>query len=259
VERLDKRHSATWARGILLMSAQGEQRQAMAHASLVAQPPTDPLEPPPSSPKQPVDVQAAARREEALRREQERVAAEHLRRIQEQLAREREIDRQHADALQRQEMEAQRKALDELRAKQEEQRRQIEEARLKLADEQERREREEQERREHEERARLKLLLEQTQREVQKPAALAYNGLSSGEIVWEGILKGTELITIENGQASSGTVTGSLPGVPCLIQPTDPKKVSVASAPGPRNQYNRLVIRVSANGRTRVTLKWSLP
>jgi hypothetical protein len=73
------------------------------------------------------------------------------------------------------------------------------------------------------------------------------------------MIKGTELITIENGQASSGTVTGALPGVAVLIQPTDTKKVSIASTPGPRNQYSRVVFRVAGNGNTRVTLKWSLP
>ena len=194
---------------------------------------------------------------EPQRRENERAVAEGLRREQEQrISRERELQLQREqDAVRQQEMEAQRKALEELKAKQEEQQRQIEEGRQRLADEQARREREEQARREA---ARVQILRPDPLSQP-KPVQPAYSGPSSGEIVWEGIIRGTELITIENGQASSGTVTGSLPGVACLIQPTDAKKVSIASAPGPRNQYNRLVIRVSGNGRTRVTLKWSLP
>jgi hypothetical protein len=133
--------------------------------------------------------------------------------------------------------------MEELKARQEEQQRQIEEARLKLAEQE----------------------AERRRREAVNPlsptpaAVSRYSGPSSGEIVWEGNIRGTELITIENGQASSGTVTGTLPGVAVLIQPTDPKKVSIASAPGPRNQYTRIVVRVSGNGRSRVTLKWSLP
>jgi hypothetical protein len=133
--------------------------------------------------------------------------------------------------------------MEELKARQEEQQRQIEEARQKLADQ------------EAERRGR-----EAVNRVNPTPAAVSrYSGPSSGEIVWEGSIRGTELITIENGQASSGTVTGALPGVAVLIQPTDPKRVSIASAPGPRNQYTRIVVRVSGNGRSRVTLKWSLP
>ena len=84
-------------------------------------------------------------------------------------------------------------------------------------------------------------------------------GKNSGEIVWEGNIKGTELITIEDGQASSGTVSGALPGVLCLLQPADPKRVSIASTPAPYNQYKRMVFRVSGNGRTRVVIRWSLP
>jgi hypothetical protein len=210
-----------------------------------------------SLPGQVADSQVAAQREEALRQKRERSATETLRREQEQrIAQERDLQRQREqDALRQQELEAQRKALEDLKAKQEAQQRQIEEARQRLAEEQAQREREEKARREA---ARVQILRPDPVAQS-KPVQPAYSGPSSGEIVWEGIIRGTELVTIENGQASSGMVTGSLPGVACLIQPTDAKKVSIASAPGPRNQYNRLVIRVSGNGRTRVTLKWSLP
>jgi hypothetical protein len=73
------------------------------------------------------------------------------------------------------------------------------------------------------------------------------------------MVKGTELITIDNGQPSSGSLTGRLPGVLVLLQPTDPKKVSIASTPGPRNQYARMTMRVVGNGRTRVVVRWSIP
>jgi type IV secretory pathway VirB10-like protein len=87
-----------------------------------------------------------------------------------------------------------------------------------------------------------------------------YSGPRFGTIVWEGEVQGTELITIENGQASSGTVEGDpLPGVPVLVQPTESKRVGIASSPGPRNNYKSIVFRVLGHGRQRVTLRWSLP
>jgi hypothetical protein len=191
---------------------------------------------------------------DALRRERERLATERLKLEQIQReAKEQEARRQQElEAQRQQEAEAQRKAMEELRAKQEEQQRQIEDARRKLAEEQAKRQRDDQ--------ARAQILRpDSSPPATPKPSVPSYAGPSSGEIVWEGTVKGTELITIENGQASSGTVTGSLPGVAVLIQPTDPKKVSIASSPGPRNQYSRVVIRVSGNGKARVTLRWSLP
>lgn len=205
--------------------------------------------PPPPAPKETRDVQLP-QQDDALRRERERLTLERVKLEQvQQEAREQEQRRQQELAQRQQEAEAQQRALAELKTKQEEQQRQIDEERRKLADEQAQREREAQARR---------VNIPTAPAPISQPAP-TYRGPSSGEIVWEGIIKGTELITIENGQSSSGTLTGALPGVAILIQPTDTKKVSIASTPGPRNQFNRLVFRVSGNGNTRVTLKWSLP
>jgi hypothetical protein len=164
-------------------------------------------------------------------------------------AQEQEQRHQQELAQRQQEAEAQQRSLAELKSKQEEQQRQIDEERRKLAEDQAQREREAQARR----------VVTVPVPAPSSPPPPAYRGPSSGELVWEGPIKGTELITIENGQASSGTVTGTLPGVAVLIQPTDTKKVSIASTPGPRNQYSRVVFRVTGNGNTKVTLKWSLP
>ena len=84
-------------------------------------------------------------------------------------------------------------------------------------------------------------------------------GPSSGTVTWEGTIKGTELITIERGDVDKGRLTGSFPQAAFLVQPVDSKKVSIASQPGPRNNYSRLVFRVTGNGLTRVTLRWALP
>ncbi len=126
---------------------------------------------------------------------------------------------QEQEAQRQQELASQRQAMQELLAKQQEQQKQIEDARQKLADEQARREQEEQT-------LRGQLARATSPSPVAPPAAgpaQLYRGPSSGEIVWSGNIKGTELITIEHGQASSGVVTGMLPGVPVLLQPTDTK------------------------------------
>jgi hypothetical protein len=87
-----------------------------------------------------------------------------------------------------------------------------------------------------------------------------YNGPSSGTIIWEGNVHGTEFVTIENGSANKGAlVSGKLPGIPVLIQPQNPKKVGIAGAPGPENKYQRVTLRVQGNGEMKVVLNWSLP
>jgi hypothetical protein len=185
---------------------------------------------------------AAAERDRELRRHEEelrardaQLAAERARFEQE--ARDRE-QRQKDEAL---EQQRQADAQAELRANQQ-----------KLEDDV-RRLREEQRRREEEARQ------AKAEPVPVPPPQRAYTGPSSGEVVWEGVVKGTEIITIEGGRADSGTLRGALPGVAVLVQPTDAKKVSIASSPGPRNGFNRLVFRVSGNGNTRVVIKWSLP
>lgn len=92
------------------------------------------------------------------------------------------------------------------------------------------------------------------------PPEPVYSGPSSGTIVWEGAVSGTELVTIQNGVASPGTlVSGSLPGVAVILQPTDETRVTIAAAPQPADNYQRLVFRVKSKGRTRVSLRWALP
>jgi hypothetical protein len=83
-------------------------------------------------------------------------------------------------------------------------------------------------------------------------------GPSAGEIVWTGNVHGVQLVTIDRDQVDMGTLQGALPGQPCIIQPMDEHHVSVASTPGPRNNYQRLVLRVTGNGSVRVVVKWAL-
>jgi len=86
-----------------------------------------------------------------------------------------------------------------------------------------------------------------------------YTGPNTGMMVWEGDVRGSTMVTIENGKASTGRVTGNpLPGVPCSIQLSDPRNAAIAYAPGPESDYKRVVLQVNSKGRMRVTLRWTV-
>ena len=90
------------------------------------------------------------------------------------------------------------------------------------------------------------------------PSAEQPTGPSSGELVWTGVVNGLKLVTIDRDQVDVGSLQGSLPGVVCVIQPEDEKRVNIVSTPGPDNNFNRLVFRVKGKGSRRVVIKWSL-
>jgi hypothetical protein len=112
---------------------------------------------------------------------------------------------------------------------------------------------------------RLRDLEESLRKQREKDATLAahqtppYQGPSSGTLVWEGDVDGADLIDIQNGSPNHGTVTGTLPGVPCMVQASDPKRVTISTAPAPSNEWKRIVLRVQAKGHTTVTVHWALP
>lgn len=86
-----------------------------------------------------------------------------------------------------------------------------------------------------------------------------YTGPSSGTMVWEGEVRGSTMVTIEDGKASTGRVTGSpLPGVPCSIRLSDYRNVSIAYAPDQESDYKRVVLQVNSKGRIKVTLMWTV-
>ncbi|MDR1728462.1 MAG: PEGA domain-containing protein [Acidobacteriota bacterium] len=89
--------------------------------------------------------------------------------------------------------------------------------------------------------------------------ASSYAGARSGTLVWEGEVRDTDLVTIENGKASAGKLTGDpLPGVPCQVQSSDTGKVTVDVAPGPENQYRGMTLRVAGKKKVKVSLKWTV-
>ncbi len=74
-------------------------------------------------------------------------------------------------------------------------------------------------------------------------------------MTWSGKLKKNEAVAIDGTGASTGTLQGSLPGVPVMIE-IEPKEIGVAEAPGPGNGWRRLVLRSRADRNMVVTIRW---
>lgn len=90
------------------------------------------------------------------------------------------------------------------------------------------------------------------------PTKPAYGGPSSGDIVWQGSVAGNVLVTITGNTCDTGNlISGSLPGVPVIVQPMDAKHIRLAATPAPSNSYQRLVFGVSGKGTVQVVLHWS--
>lgn len=82
-------------------------------------------------------------------------------------------------------------------------------------------------------------------------------GRGGGTIIWEGNIRGSEMVDIDINKASSGQLTGGLPGAPCIIQSVEPQNVRVLIRPSPENRYLKLRLLVIGNGHTRVVVTWA--
>ena len=86
-----------------------------------------------------------------------------------------------------------------------------------------------------------------------------YSGPTSGVMVWEGDVRGPVMVTIEDGKASTGRVTGNpLPGVPCSIVLSDYKNAVIAYMPGRESDYKRVVLQVNSRGKVSVEMRWTV-
>jgi len=101
---------------------------------------------------------------------------------------------------------------------------------------------------------------ERAHEEAASRQPVAYAGPSAGTIVWRGTVRGTTLVTITGNLSDVGQViSGSLPGVLVMVQPSDAKHVGVASTPAPSNSYQRLILRIQGTGDLQETVQWSVP
>ncbi|MEI9975277.1 MAG: hypothetical protein WDO73_26380 [Ignavibacteriota bacterium] len=164
--------------------------------------------------------------------------------------------------LQRREIDAQREELERQRLQIEQQKREQEAQRLRDESEKSRRQEEiEKAQRDAESKQRevdqqRRRVLEDEQAKKKAVEERRYTGPSSGSLTWEGQVDGLQLVEIENGSANVGTVNGTLPGVACMIQPSDAKRVIIADPPRPANRFNRLVFRVQGKGHVSVRFSW---
>jgi hypothetical protein len=97
--------------------------------------------------------------------------------------------------------------------------------------------------------------------EAAKPKARpAYQGPTSGVIVWEGEVTGYALVTISGNESDSGRiVSGALPGTSIIVTPSDGKHVRIAASPAPSNSFQRMAFGVNGKGPTQVKILWSIP
>jgi hypothetical protein len=78
-----------------------------------------------------------------------------------------------------------------------------------------------------------------------------------GEMVWRGELPKDAVLIIQDGRyASTGTVTGALPGVPVKIDLEPKEGLTVVSAPARSNNWMVLVINAS-QPQTEITIRWT--
>ncbi|MGA8088695.1 MAG: hypothetical protein WCA10_15550 [Terracidiphilus sp.] len=83
-------------------------------------------------------------------------------------------------------------------------------------------------------------------------------GPATGQLIWTGNVSGIQLVTIDHDHADVGSVEGALPRLPCVIQPTNEKKVGIVVTPSPTNNYDRLVLRVVGKGSMRIVIDWAV-
>ncbi len=89
------------------------------------------------------------------------------------------------------------------------------------------------------------------------PASIPpYTGQRSGTLLWSGTLEKDGVVTIEGNHASTGSLTGELPGVPVEID-VDAREFGVAEAPAPTNGWKRIAIRSRRKRNAVVTIKWT--
>jgi TonB family protein len=89
----------------------------------------------------------------------------------------------------------------------------------------------------------------------QQPLPPRYNGPASGTLTWSGRLQKNTPVVFDGNQASQGSLTGALPGVPVIVE-IETKDVGIAEAPGPSNGWKRLSLRSKKDLNSVVVIRW---
>lgn len=79
---------------------------------------------------------------------------------------------------------------------------------------------------------------------------------TTGTLVWSGELAINDDVTITGNSASSGSVSGALPGVPIQLE-VHPATVSVTVSPSAENGYRRMSLHNGGRKQSLVIIKWS--
>jgi len=76
-------------------------------------------------------------------------------------------------------------------------------------------------------------------------------------LMWLGKLNKDGVVTIEGNRASTGTLTGSLPGVPVTLE-TDLTNIGFAEMPGPSNGWKRVSLRSKKSQNIVISIRWKV-
>lgn len=79
----------------------------------------------------------------------------------------------------------------------------------------------------------------------------------TGVLVWYGIISGSRRIEVKNGVANYGSLSGTLPGVPCIVTLADSTRVKFKTLPGPSNHWMGLSFDAYGSGSVQVKLEWT--
>jgi hypothetical protein len=89
------------------------------------------------------------------------------------------------------------------------------------------------------------------------PTVKRYTGPSSGMLMWLGKLDKNGVVTIDGSQASTGTLTGTLPGVPVTLE-TDLTNIGFAEMPSPSNGWKKVTLRSKKSQNIVISIRWKV-
>jgi hypothetical protein len=74
-------------------------------------------------------------------------------------------------------------------------------------------------------------------------------------LMWSGKLDRNAVVTIDGSSVTTGTLTGSLPGVPVTLE-TDLTNIGFAEMPSPSNGWKKVSLRSKKSQNIVVNIRW---